>query len=416
LAKTGPDKAGGRAWGLVPWLLGAAPVVALTAAALWSRNKPKDAPGLSLPQEAPAPPPEAYDQAEPGRGRLARAPHQIPPRGWKDVIWRTAREVSQDRLTVTAGSVTFYSLLAIFPAIGVFVALYGLIADVGEMHRQLGALSGVMPEEVLGIIREQMLRLAGKKQVSLSAAFVISLLISIWSVNAAMKALFNGLNIAYDETEKRNYFHVTALTYAFTAGVLLFLTVVIAVLVGAPIFFRRWGWDNLANYWIPLRWVGLTIFTAFCFAVVYRYGPCRARARWRWVSWGGTLAAVLWLVGSLGFSWYLNHVAHFDATYGSLGAVIGFMMWIWSSVIVVLVGAELNAEIEHQTAIDSTTGKPLPIGERGAAMADSVGMALKMNAKEGAAHVAGIGVRMTRNLVRQILRRPAPEATKGKAR
>jgi membrane protein len=255
LAKSRPDKAGRRAWGLVPWLAAAAPVLALTAAALWSRKKPaKDAPGLSLPQEAPAPPPEAYDKAEPGRGRLARAPHQIPPRGWKDVIWRTTKEVSQDRLTVTAGSVTFYSLLAIFPAIGVFVALYGLIADVHEMQRQLGALSGVMPEEVLGIIREQMIRLAGKKQVSLSAAFVISLLISIWSVNAAMKALFNGLNIAYDEVEKRNYFHVTALTYAFTAGVLLFLTVVVAVLVGAPIFFRRWGWDNLAYYWIPLRW------------------------------------------------------------------------------------------------------------------------------------------------------------------
>jgi membrane protein len=417
LAKSRPDGEGRGARALAPWLVGAVPFIALAAAALWPRKgEPKPEPGLSLPQPTLPPHPESYDKAEPGRGRLAKAPHQIPPRGWKDVIWRTCKEVSHDRLTVVAGSVTFYSLLAIFPAIGVFISLYGLIADVNEMHRQLGALADVMPREAVSIVRDQMDRLAGKRQVSLSAAFVISLLISIWSVNASMKALFNGLNIAYDETEKRNYFHVTALTYAFTAGVLLFLTVVIAVLVGAPIFFRRWGWDNLANYWIPLRWVGLTIFTAFCFAVVYRYGPCRARARWRWVSWGGTLAAVLWLVGSLGFSWYLNHVAHFDATYGSLGAVIGFMMWIWSSVIVVLVGAELNAEIEHQTAIDSTTGKPLPIGERGAAMADSVGMALKMNAKEGAAHVAGIGVRMTRNLVRQILRRPAPEATKGKAR
>jgi membrane protein len=382
--------------------------VALAAAAWWRRRgAEKSEPGLSLPQQTPAPHPEAFDEAEPGRGRLARAPHQIPPRGWKDVIWRTAREVSRDRLTVTAGSVTFYSLLAIFPAIGVFVSLYGLIADFGEMQRQLGALSGVMPQEVLSIIREQMLRLAGKRQVSLSAAFVVSLLISIWSVNAAMKALFNGLNIAYDESEKRNYFHVTALTYAFTAGVLFFLTVVIAVLVGAPIFFRQWGWSASASVWIPLRWLGLTIFTAMAFAVVYRYGPCRARARWRWVSAGGVLAAVLWLGGSLGFSWYLNHVAHFDATYGSLGAVIGFMMWIWSSVVVVLVGAELNAEIEHQTAVDSTTGQPLPIGERGAAMADSVGVALKMNAQEASVHVWGVGMRMSRNLIRQILRRPS---------
>ena len=404
MAKSTPDNAGRRVWGVAPWVVGAAPVVALAAAAWWRRRGTQKAePGFSLPLETPAPCPETYDAAEPGRGRLARAPYQIPPRGWKDVIYRTCREVSRDRLTVTAGSVTFYSLLAIFPAIGVFVSLYGLVAEVSEMQRQLGALSSVLPEEVLGIIREQMLRLAGKRQVSLSAAFVISLLISIWSVNAAMKALFNGLNIAYDESEKRNYFHVTALTYAFTAGVLFFLTVVISVLVAAPIYFRQWGWSASASVWIPLRWLGLTVFTAFAFAVVYRYGPCRARARWRWVSAGGVLAAVLWLGGSLGFSWYLNHVAHFDATYGSLGAVIGFMMWIWSSVIVVLVGAELNAEIEHQTAIDSTTGQPLPIGERGAAMADSVGVALKMNAQEGARHVWGVGLRMTRNTVRDVV-------------
>ena len=192
---------------------------------------------------------------------------------------------------------------------------------------------------------------------------------------------------------------VRSVTYALA-------TVVISVLVAAPIYFRQWGWSASSSVWIPLRWLGLTIFTAFAFAVVYRYGPCRARARWRWVSAGGMLAAILWLGGSLGFSWYLNHVAHFDATYGSLGAVIGFMMWIWSSVIVVLVGAELNAEIEHQTAVDSTTGRPLPIGERGAAMADSVGVALKMNAQEGARHVWGVGLRMGRNLVRDIVGLP----------
>ena len=417
MAKSKPENAASGIRAVVPWLVGAAPLVALAAAAaLWPRRgEPKAEPGLSLPQPPVAKPPETYDAAEPGRGRLARAPHQIPPRGWKDVIWRTCLEVSHDRLTVVAGSVTFYTLLAIFPAIGVFVSLYGLIADIHEMNRQLASLADFMPKEAISIISDQMARLAAKPQVSLSAAFVVSLLISIWSVNAAMKALFNGLNIAYDEEEKRNYFSRTALTYMFTAGVLIFFTVVVAVLVGAPIFFREWGWSASSGLWIPLRWFGLTVFTAGAFAIVYRYGPCRARARWRWVTWGGIFAAVLWLGGSLGFSWYLNHVAHYDATYGSLGAVIGFMMWIWSSVMVVLVGAELNAEIEHQTAIDSTTGAPLPLGERGAAMADSVGMALKMNAQEGARHVWGIGLRMGGNLSRQVLRRPGPSPVQMKS-
>ena len=384
--------------------MGAAPFLVVAAAALWPRRAGKAEPGLSVP-DAEAHAPETFDAREPGRGRLARAPHQIPPRGWKDVIWRTYREVSQDRLTVVAGSVTFYSLLAIFPAVGVFVSLYGLIADVNEVNRQLASLASFVPREALGILGDQMTRLASRQQASLSVAFVISLLISVWSANAGMKALFNGLNIAYDEVEKRNFFTLTFLTYVFTAGALLFATVVIAVLVSTPIYFRDLGWRESSKLWIPLRWLALLVFTSGAFAIVYRYGPCRARARWRWVTWGGLFSATLWLAVSLGFSWYVNHVAHFDATYGSLGAVIGFMMWIWTSVMVVLIGAELNAEIEHQTAVDSTTGAPLPIGARGAAMADSVGLALKMSLGQGVRHLWSDLSRQTGNLARQVTRR-----------
>jgi membrane protein len=405
LAKAKPDSAARGVRALAPWLMGAAPLVVLAAAAAWRRRPGKPAPGPGAAAQA-ADQPETFDAVEPGRGRLARSPHQIPPKGWKDVLWRTYREVSHDRLTVVAGSVTFYSLLAIFPAIGVFVSLYGIFADVTEVNRQLASLADVVPREVLGVVGDQMARLAGKRQATLSAAFLISLLISLWSANAAMKALFNGLNIAYDETEKRNYLTLSALTYVFTAGALVFLTVVVAVLVAAPIYFRGQGWSESSALWIPLRWLGLTLFTTGAFAVVYRYGPCRARARWRWVSWGGVFAAILWLGGSLGFSWYVNHVAHYDATYGSLGAVVGFMMWIWSSVMVVLIGAERNAEIEHQTAIDSTTGAPLPLGARGAAMADSVGPAFKLTPAQCAAWLWSTLRRQAGNLARQALRRP----------
>ena len=372
---------------LAPLLMGAAPWLLLAAATAYLRRPHKPRPGLSTPVEAKHP--ETYEQLEPGRGRLARAPHHIPLRGWRDVLWRTYLEISRDRLTIVAGSVTFYSLLAIFPALGVFVALYGLIADVGQVERELVQLSRFVPGEVLSIIGEQMRRLASQKQANLSVAFVVSLLLSVWSANAGMKALFNGLNIAYDEEEKRNYFTMNALTYAFTFGVLVFLTVVMSILVAAPIYFRQIGWTQGAVWWIPLRWMVLLVFTAGAFAVVYRFGPCRARARWRWVNWGGLFAALLWLAASIGYSWYVNHVAHFDATYGSLGAVIGFMMWIWTSVMVVLIGAELNAEIEHQTALDSTTGPPRPIGARGAAMADTVGLAFKLNVRQDAERMWG---------------------------
>jgi membrane protein len=219
-----------------------------------------------------------------------------------------------------------------------------------------------------------------------------------------MKALFDGLNIAYDEVEKRHYVGRTALTYAFTLAALAFLAVMSVILVAAPIYLRRWGWSGSSLWWIPLRWLVLFAVAAAGFAVVYRYGPCRATARWRWVTSGAVFAATLWLGGSLGFSWYLNNIAHFDVTYGSLGAVIGFMMWIWFSVMLVLIGAELNAEIEHQTACDSTTGPAMPLGERGAAMADTVGLAFSV--RRAWRSVLADGRRQAGSIVRRLRREP----------
>jgi membrane protein len=346
--------------------------------------------------------PEHFEALEPGRGRLAEHPHNIPWRGWRDVAWRTYREVSHDRLTAVAGSVTFYTLLAIFPALGVFVSLYGLIADVSQVSDQLIALNMVFPRQVVGIVGDQMIRLTTQRPEALSLAFVVSLLLSVWSSNAAMKALFEGLNVAYDEDEKRNFILRSALTYVFTAALILFLTAMTGILVAAPPMLAELGlWSG---WLIPARWLLLLGLATAAFAIVYRYGPCRARARWRWVTWGAAGAAAAWMSGSLAFSWYLNHVAHFDVTYGSLGAVIGFMLWIWFSVMVVLIGAELNAEIEHQTALDSTTGAPLPMGQRGAAMADTVGLAF-VGVRKG----VGILWRDTRRQVGNLVKRPPPK-------
>lgn len=364
------DRAVGIFWRAAPWI----GFVAMTE--LWRRSHQRVRGGLSVDAIAS---PQAFAAAEPRRGRTAQGPHAIPPLGWKDIAWRTYQEIGRDRLPSVAGGVTFYTLLALFPAMGVFVSLYGLIADVGAVQAQLDSMASVFPAEVINIVGEQMLRLANRPSATLSVAFLVSLLLSVWSANAGMKALFDGLNVAYDEEEKRHYVTRTGLTYVFTFGALLFLVVMSAVLVAAPIAFERLGLEELALIWIPLRWLILLAMAAGAFGVIYRYAPCRARARWRWVSVGAVLAAGFWLVGSLGFSWYLNNVAHYDVTYGSLGAVVAFMTWIWFSVMVVLVGAEINAEIEHQTALDTTIGPAKPMGERGAAMADSVGLAFHLD-------------------------------------
>ena len=366
--KAAVDWGRSRPWHLLPWMALAGALI------LW--------PGKSLPptgmSEGRIMSAEAFDHAEPGRGRKARFPHAIPIMGWRDILWRTFWEISRDKLPSTAGGVTFYVLLAIFPAIGAFVSLYGLVSDVGAVQKQLQDLAGVFPSSVIQIVGDQMLRLAGQHPGKLSAAFLVSLLVSIWSANAGMKALFEGLNVAYDEVEKRDFFRRTAITYASTFAALLFLVIVTGLLVAAPPALRALGLAGPDSWWVALRWIVVVAVTAAGFSLVYRYGPSRARAKWRWVTWGAALASIGWLGGSLGFSWYVNNVAHIDATYGPLGAVVGFMLWVWFSVVILLIGAEFNAEIEHQTAVDSTRGPEKPMGTRGAAMADTVGKPLHL--------------------------------------
>lgn len=350
-------------------LLRAAPWAGMAAfALLWIQARRPDELEVVVPPEAL---PAAYEAAEPGRGRLAGSPPEIPPDGWKDVLWRTWHEFNRDRVMAIAGGVTFYTLLAIFPAIAAFVSLYGLFFDVDQVSAQLSDLAAFVPASALSLIEGQMVRLATARTDALSLAFVVSLFLSVWTANASMNSLFLGLNVVYGEHEKRNFFYRRIVTYGFTFAGLLFATMATAILVAVPILLRLLGLGE--TLLVPLRWLLLLALTTCVFAVVYRFGPSRRPARWSWVMLGALLAAAAWIMASLGFSWWVNHLAHFDATYGPLGTVMVFMMWIYVSVIVVLIGAELNAEMEHQTARDSTIGRDRPIGARGAAMADSVG-------------------------------------------
>jgi len=322
--------------------------------------------------EEPAPVPVAGRAGLPP-GHDAEAPGQIPARGWWQILKRTYREINDDRLSIIAAGVTFYVLLALFPALGAMVSIYGLFADRGTIGEQLNALAGVLPPEALTVIGDQMNRLATADESTLGFGFALGLALSLWSANQAMKAIFDALNVVYEEEEKRSFLKLNAMTLAFTLAGILLVLVAMALVVVLPVALDFIGLGAFAEWALTvLRWPVLLLVLGTVIAAIYRFGPSRERARWRWVSWGSAFATVFWLIASGLFSWYVANFGNYNETYGSLGAVIGLITWIWISTYIVLIGAELNAEIEHQTVQDSTTGMDSPLGTRGAKMADEV--------------------------------------------
>ncbi|SCY31466.1 membrane protein [Microvirga guangxiensis] len=313
---------------------------------------------------------------EGGRGREAETPTEIPARGWKDILWRTYEEFGKDRVTSVAAGVTYYALLAIFPAIAALVSIYGLFADPGTIQEHLNTMSGVLPGGALEIIGEQVTRIASQGGGALGFSFIFGLGLSLWSANAGMKAVFDALNIVNDEEEKRSFIALNLTSLSFTFGAILFILFALGGIVVLPIVLNFIGLGEGTEWLVSLlRWPVLLVGVTLGLSLIYRFGPSRDKAEWRWVTPGGIVAAVLWVAVSMLFSWYVANFGSYNETYGSLGAVIGFMTWIWLSSIVVLLGAEINAEMEHQTVKDTTEGVHQPMGARGAKMADTVGVA-----------------------------------------
>jgi membrane protein len=313
---------------------------------------------------------------ERGRGRRASTPSEIPARGWKDVLLRVYNNVGEDRVLLAAAGVTFYSLLAIFPAIAALVALYGLFADPANIASHLDAASGVLPSGALDTIRDQMNRVASQGHKKLGLAFIIGFLVSLWSANAGMKSIFVALNLVYDEPEKRSFVKLNLVSLAFTIAAILFVLLAIGCIVALPAVFSSNGTGGRMELVAKIvRWPILFIVIGLALAVIYRYGPSRREPKWRWITWGSAFAAVGWIVVSILFSLYTTHFADYNRTYGSLGAIIAFMFWLWLATTVILMGAEIDAEMEHQTVRDTTTGGPKPLGARGAKMADTIGAA-----------------------------------------
>jgi membrane protein len=315
-----------------------------------------------------------HTDLDPERGRYAATPSQLPWRGWTDVLWRVFAEFSADRITLIAAGVTFYLLLALFPALAAFVSLYGFVADPVTVADQIAFLAGLMPSGGVDLIRTQLESLAEQNNAALSFGFVSGLVIALWSANNGIKSIFQALNVAYEEKEKRSFIKLTLISFLFTLGAIAIGILFIIGVGVVPAVLAFIGLSGAQELLISVaRWPVLIVVSALAISVLYRFGPSREYARWHWVSWGSIAASLLWLGASILFSWYLSNFANYNATYGSLGAVIGFMMWTWISVVILLAGAELNAEMEHQTSHDTTTGDPQPMGSRGATMADTLG-------------------------------------------
>lgn len=308
------------------------------------------------------------------RGRDATGPGQIRLPGWTDILKRTFGQILSDRVLAVAAGVTFFGLLAIFPAVTVLVSIYGLFANGAAVAEHLSALSGVLPADAVNLVGEQMRRIASQPRSSLGVGFLVGLALALWSANGGMKALFDALNIAYGEKEERSFIRLNLITLGFTLSAILLLMILIGAVVVLPVVLAFLPFDRAVDMAIRLaRWPILLLGMSLCLGILYRYGPSRQRARWQWITPGSILAVLVWLVASIGFSWYVANFGSYNETYGSLGAVVGFMMWMWISVAIILIGAELNAESEHQTRRDSTTGPERPMDERGATMADTLG-------------------------------------------
>lgn len=368
-------KGGLGPWGMIGAIAGGLAAGAGAAHLVYSRGHKF---GLELRKERPeplpprAPTPEDFEAKEPGRGRLAQRPEHIPHKGWIDIFWRVGASYFGDRVGFVSGGVAFFVMLSLFPTLAAFVTLYGLFADPADAWGRLQFLYSVLPSGVAQFLGGEMQRLAENATTTLTFTLVWTLALSLWTANGAIKVLFYGLNIAYHEVEQRSLIRYNLICMGFTVTGLISILVTAGLIVGVPIVLGVFGLADEWAYLAPLRWPLLGVVYVAALTVIYRFGPCRQKARWRWLTPGALFAALLSVVLSLAFSWYLQTFVR-TASYGPLAAMMGFLLWTWLSVQIILMGAELNAEIEHQTAMDTTTGRDRAIGERGAVVADTVG-------------------------------------------
>lgn len=308
------------------------------------------------------------------QGRQAHSPTKIPAGGWKDILLRVKNAVAADNIGLVAAGVAFYGLLALFPAITALVALLGLITDPGMLTSQVESLGSAIPADVRDIILDQITAVAGADAGGLSLAAILGLLLALYSASRGVDSLMRGLNIAFNESEDRGLLQYYATVLILTLGLIIGVVLAVAVVAALPAVFAFMDrYPDMKAMIMLIRWPFLLAVAALGFTILYRFGPSRDPARWRWLAPGSILACILWVAASFGFTWYVENFASYNETFGTLAGVIVLLMWLWLSAYIILIGAELDGEIEAQTKRDSTTGPPEPMGERGAVKADNLG-------------------------------------------
>jgi membrane protein len=305
------------------------------------------------------------------RGRDAKSPLAIPGRGWWRIGRRVLRRFMQENLGLVAAGVGFYSLLGLFPAIAALVTTYDLAFDPAQIQTQFDALRGLLPAQVYELISAQLVSAADTGKQALGFGLAGAVLLAVWGATRGTRALIIALNIAYDEREERGFFALNLLAFALTFFLVLVVAAAIIATVAIPIIINLVSLGTVPEVLAAwLRWPLLALVGLLALAVLYRYGPSRRAARWRWLPVGSLVAGVLWLAASGLFSFYVSNFGSYNATYGSLGAVIVLLLWLYLSAAAVIIGAGINAETERQTARDSTVGEVRPRGQRGAEVAD----------------------------------------------
>jgi membrane protein len=311
------------------------------------------------------------------RGRTALRPWQIPWLGWKDALARTWDGIFDARLFSGGASVAFFALLSVIPGLSVLISFYGLFADPGLISQQMPTLAMLLPDAVQQLLQEHAQRIAVQSPGNFSFNIALTLIVAVWGANAAVKGLFEGLNVIYGETEKRSFLRFNMVTMLTTLGGVVVVASALSTIALVPrlLDLVPLGYGADLAFRI-MRWPALFAFGAAGIAALYWLGPSREAPRLEWVLPGALAAAFLWAGASILFSWYVATLSNYNAMYGSLAAVVVFMTWLWMSAFIVLLGAELNSELEHQTAEDTTYGEPMPLGSRGAFVADQVGAAV----------------------------------------
>ena len=305
-------------------------------------------------------------------GALAHHPAGIPRAGWRQVAERSWREIQVDQVPLLAAGVAFWAFISLFPAMAAATAVYGLVADPATITQQAQAVTDALPASAAAPIVDQMETISARSSNSLSLSLVISVLLALWTSSAAISNVMVAVNAAYDEQETRSFLRRKAIALLLSVGAVTFIVTSVGLIAVAPTLLDTFVPEGATRALLQVaRWVGLVLAAGSAVALLYKIAPDRAQPRLAWVSVGSVLATVVWLLASLGFSLYVENLGRYSHTYGALAGVAVLMLWLWITALIILVGAEVNAEAEQQTIRDTTVGEPRPMGQRNAVKADT---------------------------------------------